>query len=150
MTATQSLSRQRFEKQDFSGQDLEKADLSFSVFSQCNFDGANMNEANCEGVDFSGSSFRRTRMYRLNGRNAKFAGTIFEPIDCYGMTLTFDCLTFQGMHIGQLWYFALLTMIASMWPAPVPVKEPLRDNLIALIGAQRYVKLKQMLQARQL
>jgi len=150
VTATQSLTRQRFEKVDFSGQDLEKADLSFSVFHGCNFDGANMSESNCEGCDFTGSTFRRTKMYRLNGRNAKFAATIFEPIDCYGITLTFDCLTFQSVHIGQLWWYAILSMIASMWPAPAPVKEPLRDNLIALIGAQRYVKLKQMLQARQL
>lgn len=150
MTVTQSLTRQRFEKVDFSNQDLEKADLSFSVFTSCNFDGANLNEANCEGTDFTGSTFRRTKMYRLNGRNAKFAATVFEPIDCYQITLTFSCETFQGCHIGQLWFYAVLTMWASMWPALGPVKEPLRDNLIALIGAQRYVKLKQMLQARQM
>jgi hypothetical protein len=135
---------------DFSGQDLTKADLSHSVFSQCNFDNADMSEAECTGTDFTGSTFRHTNMYRLNGRNAKFAGTVFEPKDCFGITLTMDCKTFENTHISQLYWYSVLTMWSSMLPALGPVKEPLRDNLIALIGAQRYVKLKQMLQTRQL
>ena len=150
MTIALPLTGQKFEKEDFSGQDLSKKNLSGSIFSYCNFDNADMSEANCEGSDFVGSSFHNTNMYRLNGRNAKFTSSLFEPRDCYGITLTFDCKTFQNVKIGQLWWFAVLTMWASMIPAMRPVQGPLRDNLIALIGAERYAKLKQMLIAREM
>lgn len=150
MTAALPLTRRRFQGEDFSGQDFSKKDLSYSEFLSCNFDDCNLSEANCEGCNFTGSTFRRTNMYRTNACNAKFAGTVFEPRDAYGITLTFDCATWNGMKIGQLWWYAALTMWATTIPAPLPVKEPLQEKLIALIGPTRYVALKKMLRGRDL
>lgn len=146
----ENLSGVKFEGHDFSTQNLAKANMKGSIFRSCIFDRADMTEADCEGSDFSGSTFRKTLLTYANFRKAKMAATVFEPDDCYGITLTFDCKTFENVHIGQMWWYSWLTLTAAMLPAGKPVPGDLRAGLIALIGATRYLKLRDMFQRRNL
>lgn len=138
-----------YEGRSFEGARLHGADLSKSVFRNCNFNEADLSEVNAEGSDFTGSTFVKTNMRRFNGRNAKLCSTVFEPVDCFQITLTFDCKTFENMKISELWWFAVLTMWASMRPINKPGRGDLRDDLIGAIGAERYVKLKTLLGRRE-
>ena len=133
---------------DFSGQDLKGRNLSDSCFKNCNFDHANLVDAVCERSDFTGSTFRKSLMTRASFKNSKLANTVFEPADCYGITFTFDCKTFENMKIGQLWWYCWLVFAASMIPASHPIKGNLKDQLIGIIGAERLIKLRNMFQRR--
>ena len=150
VTMTENLSKVKLEKRNFSNQNLRERNLSHSVFDCCNFDGADMTDANCEGSTFSGSTFRDTICYRTNFRNAKLAGTIFQPRDAYGMTVSLSCDTFRNMRVGQLWWYAWLVFATQMEPASEPVKGDIKGALIAAIGAERYVKLAKLFQRREI
>lgn len=139
----------KYERVDYSGQDFRASSLSRMVFHHCNFDGCNLTDVDCEGTDFSGSSFRRALCTRTNFRNAKLANTVFEPQDCYGMTITMDCKTFENARVSQLWWYGWLLFGAMMIPAIGPVKGNLRDVLIATIGAERFVKLRALFTRRE-
>jgi hypothetical protein len=134
------LSKKRFYHTDFSGQDLSKCKLKQSLFFCCTFDGSNLSEADCEGSEFTGSSFRKTNCYRTNFKDCKMGQVIWEPKDCMGMTITLACNTFSEARISPLWWMALLIFATMM--KPVGTTEPLVDNLIAMIGAERYAKLR--------
>lgn len=135
-----SLAGKRWEYQDFSGMYLRKADMRRAVFFNCNFDNADMTEADCTGSDFSGSTARGTNCYYTNFTRCKLP-SVFEPKDAFGMTVTLECSTFTGVQVSQLYWYSWLMLLAQMTPATTPVKENLRDGLIALIGSTRYVKL---------
>jgi uncharacterized protein YjbI with pentapeptide repeats len=144
------LSGQRFERKDFSGQDLRRFNLSKAVFHFCNFDKANLSEVDCSGSDFMGSTFRDTTCYRTNFKDCKLAGVVFEPKDAYGVTFSFTCETFTGMRISQLWFYSWLMMAAAMVPIEPPTELTLTDKLIAMIGAERYVRLKALFARREI
>jgi uncharacterized protein YjbI with pentapeptide repeats len=143
------LSRKRMYNANFAGQDLSKLRLRQSLFYNCNFDGANLSETDCEGSEFFGSSFREAVLYRTNFKDAKLAGTVFEPKDCFGMTVTLQCKTFDQMKVSQLWWFGFLFFATMMKPDRFPVQEELLDKLIAMIGAERYVKLRNLFAKRE-
>ena len=148
---TIELSRQKFYGVDFSGKNLAKKKMRQSLFMSCKFDGADMTEADCEGSEFVGSTFRDTICYRTNFKDAKLAGTIFEPKDAFGMTITLQCQTFNNMKISALWFYAWLIFGSLMTPLKLPAGgENLMDGIIAAIGAERYVKLRSMFAKRDL
>jgi uncharacterized protein YjbI with pentapeptide repeats len=144
------LSNQKFQGVDFSSQNLAKKKVTGSKFINCSFDDADMSEGDFEHCDFTGSSFRRTNLYYTSFKRSKLACTVFEPRNVYGITFTLECKTFQNMMIDQAnWYYYV--MLASMMiPGKVPVKENLVDKLIAMIGAERYVKLKALFERREI
>ncbi len=141
------LSRQRFYSRDFSGQDLRKVSMRGSLFSSCNFDSADLSEADCTGSDFQGSSFDQTTCYRTNFKDATLAGTRFNPKDCFGMTLTLQCKTFQGMKVGALWFYAWLLFATMMHP--FGDTSDMVDRVVTAIGPERWVKLKALFGKRQ-
>lgn len=144
------LSGKRFRGADFSGRDLSHCDLSRSEFLGCNFDRADLTRADCEGADFTGSTFRDSILYRTNFKDAVLAGTAFEPKDCFGVTITMECRTFRDMRVGGLWYYCWLILLSLTFPEGFPGAEEIRDRLIGLIGAERYVRLKAMFQRREM
>jgi uncharacterized protein YjbI with pentapeptide repeats len=144
----ETLTGKRFVERDFSGQDLSREDLSRSIFERCNFDGSNLSQADCTGSDFIGSTFRKSILYRTNFRDAKLAATVFEPDDCYGMTLTMSCKTFENACVSQLWFYSWLILGSMMLPKREPVPVDIRAMVIGIIGAERYVKLRQLFQRR--
>jgi hypothetical protein len=144
----EDLSRKKFYSVSFAGQDLTKCNLRNSLFFKCNFDSANLTEANCEGSEFTGSSFRGTNCYRTNFRNAKLAATIFEPSDAMGMTITLECKALQDMRVSPLYFYAWL--IFALMLHPIGIATPIKDDIIAAIGAERYVKLKALFAKREI
>lgn len=150
LTLPENFSGIRVKEQDYHGRDFRGKNLSGSEFLRCNFDGADLTEVNCSNSSFVGSTFRDTICYRTNFMDANLGATIFEPKDCYGMTISLTCRTFTNMHIGQLWWFAWLIFATQMKPADGPVKEDIRSLLIGMIGAARYTKLKALFQGRDL
>ena len=144
------LSRQKFYQVDFSGQDLSRLKLRQSLFHRCNFDDADMTEADCEGSEFFGSSFRRTVMYRTNCKDAKLAATVFEPKDCFGITLTMQCKTFDKMKVSPMWWYSFLMFGAMMIPGTVAECDEMQNRLIQAVGPERYVRLQALLTKREL
>ena len=147
-----NLSGKKFDKADFSGQDLRGFNLTKAQFMCCNFDNANMSQVDCTGSDFMGSTFRGTDCYRTNFKDCKLAGVIFEPKDAYGVTLSFTCDTFRGMRTSQLWFLSWLLMAAEITPMEVVPEGQLslHDKVVATIGAERYIRLKAMFRRREL
>jgi hypothetical protein len=152
MVAKQNLSHSKFEKADFSGQDLRGVPMDHSFFICCNFDRANMNGVDCEHTNFSGSTFRDTDLGGANWKDCNLVGILFLPKDCYGITLTLQCQTFRGVRISQLWFFCWCIFASMMIAEPYPIiSEPSwNDKLIALIGAERYLKLKALFARREI
>lgn len=147
----ENLSGVAFEGRNFDGMNLRKRKMTHSRFINCSFDRCDMTEADCEWCDFTGSTFRQSVCYRTNFKDAKLAGTVFEPVDCYGMTLTLQCDTFRGLTISQQHWFSWLMFAMMMKPAENgPVKIDLWERLITTIGAERYVRLKDLFARRNL
>ncbi len=144
----EQLTNRHFVARDFSGENLKGRDLSHSIFDRCIFDKADMTGANASFSDFRCSSFRGTNCYLMNAMGSVFPATDFDPSECYGMTVTMTCKTFENAHLGQLWFYLFLMFAASTRPVAHPVKENLRDLLIAFIGNDRYLKLRDMMQRR--
>jgi uncharacterized protein YjbI with pentapeptide repeats len=140
----EELSKQKFYSRDFSGMDFSHAKMRHSLFYQCNFNRSNMSMADCEGSEFTNSTFIDTICYRTNFKDAKLANTQFAPKECFGMTITLQCKTFENMKVSQIWWYAFLFFATLMRPTNSPIKEPLLDNLIAMIGNNRWVKLNAM------
>jgi hypothetical protein len=143
------LNRQKIYNRDFSGQDLSHSRLKNSLFHNCNFDRANLTEADCEGSEFYGSTFRDTICYRTNFKDAKLAMTVFEPKDCFGMTMTMACKTYDGMKISPIWWHAWLMFMLMMQPSGKESID-LKNNIISLLGQEKYLKLKQMFSKREI
>jgi uncharacterized protein YjbI with pentapeptide repeats len=144
------LSRQKFYQTDFSGQDLSKLRMKQSLFHRCNFDNADLTEADCEGSEFLGSTFRDTVMYRTNCKDAKLGGTVFEPRDCFGLTLTMQCKTFNKTKVSPTWWYSYIMFAALMIPGNVQQSEEMINKLIQVVGPERYVKLRTLLAKREL
>jgi pentapeptide repeat protein len=146
----QDLSRKKFYGADFSGQDLSSLRMRSSLFHKCNFDDADMTESDCDGSEFFLSTFRNTRMYRTNMKDAKLAQTVFEPKDCFGMTLTLQCKTFDKMKVSPMWWNIFLMFGSLMLVGSVKENELVQNRLVQAIGPERYVKLRAMLVKREI
>lgn len=121
-----------------------------SLFHRCNFDNADMTETDCEGSEFSGSTFRNTSMYRTNCKDALLAGTVFEPRDCFGITLTMQCKTFDKMKVSKMWWYTFIMFGALMIAENVKENEALQTALIQCVGPDRYLRLKTLLAKREI
>ena len=141
-------SEKEYKDQDFTGQDLRGQDLSDHVFLRCDFTRADLTGANCTNSSFVGSVFRDTLLTNVNFTNANLGATVFEPADCYGMTVTLQCKTFLNMRVSRQWWLCWAMLHTLMLPSDDT--ESLRDKLIAVIGAVRYVKLKELFARRDL
>lgn len=144
------LSRQKLYNVDFSNQDLSRLKIRQSLCYHCNFDNANLSEADCEATEFLGSTFRGTNCYRTNFKDAKLAATVFEPKDAFGITVTLQCKTFDQIKMSELWFYGWLIFATMMRPGNIQTQEELLNKLIAMIGAERYVKLKGLFSKREL
>jgi hypothetical protein len=134
--------------QDFSGQPLRNKVFKGLKFQDCNFDRADLSYADCSYASFISCSFKDSICYRTNFKDSILANSVFEPADCYGMTITLNCKTFENVQLSQQWWFSMLIFLASMIPASGPVKEDLRAKLIEMIGAVRYTKLRAIFERR--
>lgn len=133
---------------DYSGQDLRKNNLSNRVYDKCNFDRANMAGTEAVNSKFINCTFRDTICTNTNFKDTSLGSSVFSPADCYGMTISVRCSTFQNVSVNQSWFFCFMMMAAMMRPLPGPVKEDLHAKLIEFIGAVRYTKLRALFDRR--
>jgi hypothetical protein len=151
LTKPEIMVGKKFEDRDFSGQDFRGQKLTNCVFTRCNFDRAIMPEApngevtHCE---FILCSFKRTVCRLTNFAFSVFPGTVFDPIDMYGATVTLTCKLWENTHVGQMSFYLWLMLATTMRPVMEPVKEDLKETLIAYIGIERYLRLREMMQRR--
>jgi len=142
------LKDHRIEGANFSDQNFRSADLSGKEFVNCNFDRADLSMADCSRSSFVGCTFRKSICYRTNFMNSSLGATVFEPVDCMGMTVTLECRTFQNMQVSQQWALCWLYLFTFMLPSnDGPVKN-IRDLVIGIIGAERFVKIKYLFARR--
>ena|ERR1017187_4862473 len=140
------LCKKRFYSADFSSADLSHLKMQGSLFLNCNFNDSDMTETDCTGAEFTSSSFINTICYRTNFKDAKLGSTVFQPKDCMGMTITLACGTLTGAKVSPLWLMGWLMFMTMM--KPIGTTEPIIDNVISVIGAERYVKLKGLFSKR--
>jgi hypothetical protein len=66
----------------------------------------------------------------------------------YGATVTLTCKLWENTHVGQMSFYLWLMLATTMRPVMEPVKEDLKETLIAYIGIERYLRLREMMQRR--
>lgn len=133
--------------EDFTGQDLRMRRMDHQIYVRCVFDHAILPK-DCSFTEFRQCSFKGTDCREVNFMHSVFPACVFEPEDCYGMTITITCKTFENLHVSQLWFYLWLMMAAAMRPAAEPVQADLRELLISFIGQDRYRKLQLLLVRR--
>jgi hypothetical protein len=148
IAAEEDLSGKRFNGRSFKGQKLAYRRMRGSVFLSCDFDDADLTKADCTNSDFTCSTFRNSVLYCCNFTNCRLAGTVFEPKDCFGMIVSLQCRTFDGMKVSPLWSFGWLAFFLQMNHSGAAAAMP--DEIIAAIGAEKYTKLMSMFSKRQL
>jgi len=143
------MSNKKFYNQNFKGADLKKRDLRRSTFMYCTFDECDMTETDCTGCEFFGSSFRQTNCHHTNFKDAKLHATLFEPSDCYGMTITLTCHTFQDMKIARVWWDGLMFFLCGLLIPPRDAEgfDP-RDAVISALGPEYFVRNSEKFKAR--
>jgi len=140
------FSGQRLSRCDFSGQDLQNADFRGAVLTEANFTGADLSFANFEGANCWGACFKDANLRRTNFRDAVLANVDLRARNCFGITLTLSCDSVDETKVSSgLWYAWL--MFATMME---PDDEDAKNQLIALIGPERFVKYKAHFRNREL
>jgi hypothetical protein len=148
MDKVSDLSKQKFFNKDFSDMDLKGVPMDHSVFTLCKFKNADISGNDCSYSNFSGSDLTDVIANSTNFAHSQL-GCRFFPKDAYGITLTLECKTFQGMVVGKLWWYAWLYFAAIMLPEKDEGKD-LVDILIKAIGSQKYLTLKKIFEARRM
>ena len=140
-----SFYNQKFFGSDFSGQDLNHSDFRCCTVVDCNFSNADLSYANFEGANCRGANFTGTRCYRTNFKDAALAGSIFEPKDVFGMTITMSCETVDGAKVSRMWWYIWL-MMAMRMKAP---DEEAKIRLVQAIEPERYAGLRRLFDTRE-
>jgi hypothetical protein len=123
---------------DFSKHNLENADFRNTSLVGANFEGCNLKYANFEGANCFGANFQEANLYRVNFKDAQLADANLRASELYGITVTLECKTFQGIELHPGHWFGWLFYGLLMKP---PTQE-LEDKLIALMGTERYQVLR--------
>jgi len=146
--AVKDLSKSSYFRKDFSGMDLRGVPMHHSRFNLCNFRGADLSGNDCSYSDFGGSDLTDVRCNGTNFAHSKLACR-FYPKDAFGITVTLECATFQGMIVSKLWWLSWVYF--AMLMAPEKDKGVnLLDLLRQALGYERYTSLKQIFERRQL
>lgn len=66
------------------------------------------------------------------------------------MTVTLQCKTFDKMKVSTMWWMVWLMFASTMRPgATVVEEEDWQNKLIAMIGPERYVRLRGLMTKRE-
>ena len=145
-SAKKSFYNQKFYRTSFAEQDLSYADFRCASLIECDFSKSNLSYANFEGANCREANFTGSILYRANFKDAALAGSLFEPKDAFGMTITLSCETVDQMKIGKIWWFVWL-MLALRMQVPLP-EEDMELKIINAIGRERYIGLRQLFERR--
>lgn len=145
----QSFRRRSFYDHSFSNQDLSNADFRGATLMKCNFDNCDLSYADFECANLDGTSFRQTRLYRTNFKDACLARTTMDPRDMMGATLTLHCDTMDQMKASPLWLAAFLQLVLVS-DITEEQREKVRGAGEAIIGKERMAGLAKAFGARHL
>lgn len=124
---------------DFSGMDLRNADFRNCSLPYAKFVGSDLRYStfegsNCYGVDWTGAN-----LHRVNFKDCNLSYSKMLANDLFGITLTLECKSFEGIQLDPGWWYGFLFYGLLMQP---PTEEA-RDKLIELLGVERYKILRQ-------
>jgi len=143
---SEDYSGKKFNRKDFSKQDLKYANFRNASLIECNFTEADLTYANFTGANCYGSNFTNAIMSRTNLMDANLQRTIMKPKDAFGMTLTMKCESFTDMEIDDIWLRVWLFLpcqmkLPSLSPKQIGNNEKSwLDKIIILLGEKTYVK----------
>ncbi len=139
------FANQKMYDRNFKGQDLTHADFRGCTLVGCNFDNADLSYATLEGANCYKSTFRQTRLYHANLKDAVLAETIMDPRDLFGVSVSITCDTFDRMQLGERWIAAWLYMLTLC-----QMVDGFRQKIVELIGPKRVEALDRAFKERQL
>lgn len=128
------LSGAVFDNLDLRGADFRNASVPFASFKNTNLKYANFEGSNCCGADFTDSNLHRANFKDANTSNAKWYAK-----DLYGVTLTLECRSFQGLELDSGWWWGWIMYALLMKPP----SDDARDRLIVAMGPERYRVLRE-------
>jgi hypothetical protein len=131
---------------DFHGRDLKHADFRGASVISANFRDCDLKFANFEGANLYGSDFTGANLHRANLKDANTSCTVMHVKDLYGVTITLECKSFQGMKLYPGWWFGWI-FYALLMEAP---SEEWEAKLITFLGPERYSVLRSQYARRQL
>jgi uncharacterized protein YjbI with pentapeptide repeats len=144
----QDFSGKKFNRKDFTNQDLKFANFRNASVIECDFSGADLTYANFTGCNCYGSNFTNAIMSRTNLMDANLQRSIMKPKDAFGMTLTMKCESFTDMEIDDTWLKVWLFLPAQMKLPELSEKQISNgektwlDKIIILLGEKTYVKFR--------
>ena len=137
------FANKKFHQEDFSGRDLSNADFRGAQLLECNFNDSNLTGANFTDANCWGSSFIKSKLYKANFTRACLAKCTMDGADCYGMTITLSCDSFEDLTLSDKWVSAWLYFVLMM-----NVPESLKMKLTEIIGEERVKKYDAVLRRR--
>lgn len=142
----ENFSNRKFYAHDFSNRDLSHADFRGATLSECLFRETDLSYATFAGANCFRADFTGARLYRTSFENAIMTGAIFKPKDCFGITMTMTCESFNALQVDPMWFYGWL-FLATQMKLPEDA-EHVRKELIAVIGAERFQRLKAVFEKR--
>src|SRR5271154_5135405 len=109
-----NFSNQKIHQKSFKGRDLTNSDFRGAAVIGCDFSNADLSYAKFEGANCWEANFTDAKLYRTNFKDACLAKAIFKPKDCFGVTLTMCCDTFDRMQVDSKWQTVWLFMALMM------------------------------------
>lgn len=128
------LSGANFDNLDLRGADFRNASVPFASFKNTNLKYANFEGANCCGADFTDAN-----LHRANFKDANISNANWHAKDLYGVTLTMECRSFQGLDMSSGWWWGWI-MYALLMKAP---SQEDKEKVIVAMGAERYRVLRE-------
>lgn len=130
---------------DFSNKDLKNYDFRGASLIEADFTGSDLTYANLDGANCYATKFDRTILHRTNFANANLSeASMMDVQDCYGVTITLECKSFQGLKLSPGWWWGWIFYALLMSPQATPsfIPEKMKDELRALMGADRFEVLR--------
>lgn len=123
---------------DFKGKDLRGVDFRSASLVQADFTDANLKCANFEGANCYAAKFTRADLHRVNFKDACLANAQMDAKDLYGVTVTLQCNSFEGLKLSPGWWYGWLFYGYLMDPP----SEQAKNDLLALLGPQHFEVLR--------
>lgn len=133
----------QFYDQDFSNQDLSRADFRRATLFNCKFDSSDLSYANFGEANLYMSSFVGSKLYHTDFKDAVLAGCVLDPRDMMGMTITMDCNTFDKLRLSTKGAYSLLFLMCTMDLDPA-----MKKKLADILGAERIQSYEKVFKVR--
>lgn len=131
---------------NFAGMELRSADFRNARMPFANFRGANLKFATFESASLHGADFTDANLHRVSFKDADTSCCKMRAKDLYGVTVTLQCTSFQGMELDEGWWYGWLFYGLLMKP---PSQEA-EERLIMALGPERYMVLRQQYARREM